>query len=99
MDNRLARATQIVTQVIIFLLMKVVSVVIFSPIFLVPALLVALADFICGHVYMKAQMPVKRELSNAKAPVLGHFGAAVNGISERFPDQLEHELWLILAGW
>ncbi|KAI0793789.1 P-loop containing nucleoside triphosphate hydrolase protein [Fomes fomentarius] len=81
LDNRLARATQIVTQVIIFLLMKVVSVVIFSPIFLVPALLVALADFICGHVYMKAQMPVKRELSNAKAPVLGHFGAAVNGIT------------------
>ena len=70
-------------QILIYLVMKVVAVVIFTPIFLVPALLVALADFAFGHVFMKAQMSVKRELSNAKAPVLGHFGAAVSGISKR----------------
>jgi hypothetical protein len=34
-----------------------------------------------GQVYMKAQIAIKREMSNAKAPVLGHFGAAVSGLS------------------
>jgi hypothetical protein len=33
-----------------------------------------------GQVYMKAQIAIKREMSNAKAPVLGHFGAAVAGL-------------------
>ncbi|KAI9509765.1 hypothetical protein F5148DRAFT_1275094 [Russula earlei] len=32
-------------------------------------------------VYMKAQIAIKREMSNAKAPVLGHFGAAVAGLT------------------
>ena len=34
-----------------------------------------------GQIYMKAQLAVKREMSNARAPVLGHFGAAVAGLS------------------
>lgn len=38
-----------------------------------------------GNVYMKAQLSVKRELSKAKAPVMAHFGAAVEGISESPP--------------
>ncbi|KAG5644692.1 hypothetical protein DXG03_007915 [Asterophora parasitica] len=33
-----------------------------------------------GNVYMKAQMSVKRELSKAKAPVLAHFGASIEGL-------------------
>jgi hypothetical protein len=35
-----------------------------------------------GRIYMKAQLSVKREMSNAKVPVLGHFGAAIAGLSE-----------------
>lgn len=31
---------------------------------------------------MKAQLSVKREMSKAKAPVVAHFGAAVEGISK-----------------
>ncbi|KAG6371819.1 P-loop containing nucleoside triphosphate hydrolase protein [Boletus reticuloceps] len=30
-----------------------------------------------GRIYMKAQLSAKREMSNAKAPVLGHLGAAM----------------------
>ncbi|KAI9449919.1 hypothetical protein BJY52DRAFT_1305174 [Lactarius psammicola] len=30
---------------------------------------------------MKAQIAIKREMSNAKAPVLGHFGASVAGLT------------------
>ncbi len=35
-----------------------------------------------GHLYMKAQLSVKRELSNAKSPVLGHIGAAIAGLGK-----------------
>lgn len=89
MDNRLARATEAASEIMIFLLLKMGAVVLFTPIFILPAILVALACGTIGHVYMKAQLSVKREMSNAKAPVLGHFGAAVGGISEYF--QAENE--------
>ena len=82
MDNRLANTIELIVEFTIFLLMKMLAVVIFSPVFLIPALLVAFVSGLVGHVYMKAQLSVKRELSNAKAPVLGHFGAAISGISE-----------------
>ncbi|KAI0758967.1 P-loop containing nucleoside triphosphate hydrolase protein [Fomes fomentarius] len=81
LDTRLARATEAASEVMIFLLMKMGGVVLFSPIFLIPAILVALACGTIGYIFMKAQLPVKREMSNAKAPVLGHFGAAVGGIT------------------
>jgi hypothetical protein len=38
----------------------------------------------CAQVYIKAQLCVKREMSNARSPVLGHFGAAVAGIGRAF---------------
>jgi hypothetical protein len=34
-----------------------------------------------GNIYVKSQLSVKREMSKAKAPVLAHFGASVDGIS------------------
>ncbi|KAI0800050.1 P-loop containing nucleoside triphosphate hydrolase protein [Fomes fomentarius] len=80
-DNRLAQATEITVETIIFLILKMVAIVIFSPVFLVPVLLVAVVNGLCGHIYINAQLSVKRELSKAKAPVLGHFGAAINGIT------------------
>ena len=69
-------------EITVFLLTKIFSVVIFSPIFVIPSVLVALIGGTLGNIYMKAQLSVKRELSVAKAPVLGHFGAAVSGISK-----------------
>jgi hypothetical protein len=33
-------------------------------------------------MYMKAQLSVKREQSNAKAPVIGVFSGAITGLSE-----------------
>ncbi|EED85726.1 predicted protein [Postia placenta Mad-698-R] len=33
-----------------------------------------------GHIFMKAQLSVKREMSNARAPVLGHIGSAFSGL-------------------
>ncbi len=69
-------------EITVFLLTKIFSVIIFSPIFVVPSIVIAIVGGTLGNIYMKAQLSVKRELSVAKAPVLGHFGAAVSGISE-----------------
>ncbi|KAI8986290.1 P-loop containing nucleoside triphosphate hydrolase protein [Trametes punicea] len=49
--------------------------------FTIPGAIVVVAGAWCGQVYMKAQLSVKREMSNARAPVLGHFGAAIAGVT------------------
>jgi hypothetical protein len=42
-----------------------------APLAFIPlGLLVFIAGFICGRMYMKAQLAIKREMSNAKAPIL-----------------------------
>ncbi|OCH87314.1 P-loop containing nucleoside triphosphate hydrolase protein [Obba rivulosa] len=56
------------------------AVMVFSPLFVIPGSIITLVGGFCGQMYMKAQMCVKREMSNAKAPVLGHFGAAMAGL-------------------
>ncbi|KAI0306147.1 hypothetical protein B0F90DRAFT_1814940 [Multifurca ochricompacta] len=58
------------------MLLKFVAVVYLTPIFVIPATAIAVLGAWLGQVYMRAQMAIKREMSNAKAPVLGHFGAA-----------------------
>ena len=37
-----------------------------------------------GRVYLKAQLPIRREMSNAKAPMMSSVGTALNGLSESF---------------
>lgn len=56
-------------------------VVTVSPAFILPSAVIAALGAWIGQLYMKAQLAVKRERSNAKAPVLGHFGAAFVGLS------------------
>ncbi|OCH83833.1 P-loop containing nucleoside triphosphate hydrolase protein [Obba rivulosa] len=56
-------------------------VVAFSPVFSIPGAIIAGLGGWCGQIYLKAQLCVKREMSNAKAPVIGHFGAAVAGLT------------------
>lgn len=64
------------------LAMKLGAVILFAPIFLFPAIAIASVGGFLGKVYLKAQLPIKREMSNAKGPVLGVFGNAINGLSE-----------------
>ena len=37
-----------------------------------PAAATIILGLILGHVYMNAQLPVKRLMSNAKSPIIGH---------------------------
>ncbi|KZS96535.1 P-loop containing nucleoside triphosphate hydrolase protein [Sistotremastrum niveocremeum HHB9708] len=47
---------------------------------LIPGVFVAVSGVICGQIYIKAQLPVKRHMSNLKSPVLSHVGAALHGL-------------------
>ncbi|KAJ7742653.1 hypothetical protein DFH07DRAFT_835946 [Mycena maculata] len=57
------------------------AVVLLTPLFSVPGVFAALIGGALGQLFIKAQLSVKRESSNAKAPVLGHFSAAIAGLT------------------
>ena len=63
------------------MLLKFFAVVFITPGFTGPGVAIAILGGWLGRVYMRAQIAIKREMSNAKAPVLGHFGASVAGLS------------------
>jgi ABC-type multidrug transport system fused ATPase/permease subunit len=65
----------------ISMIIKFITIVYIAPFFSIPGVLISLLGAWCGQVYIKAQLSVKREMSNARAPVLGHFGAAVAGLT------------------
>ena len=56
------------------------AVMIFTPSFVLPAVAIAAFGGWLGQVYIKAQLSVKREMSTAKAPVLGILGGAIAGL-------------------
>ena len=62
------------------MLIKAIAVVYLTPVFIFPCMIIAVVGARLGQMYMRAQIAIKREMSNAKAPVLGHFGAAVAGL-------------------
>lgn len=70
-----------VADVTLSMVIRLASVLVYTPIFLLPAVVIAVFGLWIGQVYMKAQLSVKREMSNAKAPVLGIFGGAISGLS------------------
>ncbi|KZT29509.1 P-loop containing nucleoside triphosphate hydrolase protein [Neolentinus lepideus HHB14362 ss-1] len=70
-----------VIEISLAILFKFGAVVLFTPIFIIPGFVVAALGGWLGQIYIKAQLSVKREMSNARAPVLGHFGAAIAGLT------------------
>ncbi|KAG8882435.1 hypothetical protein FRB97_008251 [Tulasnella sp. 331] len=62
------------------LLFKFAAVLLYSPIFAVPGMLVATCGALIGRVYMAAQLPVKRDMSNARSPIYSHFNASMAGL-------------------
>lgn len=64
------------------MIVKLFAVVYYTPRFFFPAVVIAIIGGWLGNVYIKAQLSVKREMSNAKAPVLGILGGAIAGLSK-----------------
>ena len=75
-------AVDVINQLLIYQISKMISIAIFSPVFVLPIVMLAIAGGLVGNIFMKARMSAQRELSNIKAPLLSHFGAALGGISE-----------------
>ncbi|KAJ6556823.1 hypothetical protein DFH09DRAFT_1248351 [Mycena vulgaris] len=63
-----------------YIQVKFGAVVIYTPIFFLPGVLVGALGAWLGQIYIAGQLPVKRLMSNSRAPVLAHFGAAISGI-------------------
>ncbi|KAF9013115.1 hypothetical protein BDQ17DRAFT_1419297 [Cyathus striatus] len=79
-DDPLAQAWSAVVEVVVSAIIRLGSVVIITPVFLVPGVGIAVLGSWAASVYLKAQLSVKRETSNAKAPILAHYGATVAGL-------------------
>lgn len=75
---------------VIDIALKFCAVILLSPAFSLPAIFLIVASAWVSKLYMNAQLAVKREMSNAKAPVMGHIGAAVAGLGEPSKKILSH---------
>ena len=81
-DVTIPRSVMWVIEGTTYMLSKVGALMFVLPIFFFPVL----AAFVFGGwfsvIYMRAQLSVKREMSIAQAPVLGHFSGAIAGLGE-----------------
>ncbi|KAF9229723.1 P-loop containing nucleoside triphosphate hydrolase protein [Gyrodon lividus] len=80
-DGPFAQQISWVIELTLALVFRLLAVVSLTPSFLLPGILVGVVGGWAGRIYMKAQLSIKREMSNAKAPVLGHFSAAIAGLT------------------
>ncbi|KAJ7700269.1 hypothetical protein B0H16DRAFT_1642910 [Mycena metata] len=79
-DDALAQLLWPLSRTIVAMIVKLIVVVMYTPLFLLPGVLVALLGVWVGQIYIAGQMPVKRLMSNFRAPVLAHFGSAIAGL-------------------
>ncbi|KAH8086617.1 hypothetical protein BXZ70DRAFT_1067776 [Cristinia sonorae] len=79
-DGPISQYFSFVVEITSFIIIKLLGVVLVSPAFILPGVLVAIIGGWCGQIYIRSQLSVKREMSNARAPVLSHFGATMNGL-------------------
>ncbi|KAJ7630594.1 P-loop containing nucleoside triphosphate hydrolase protein [Roridomyces roridus] len=70
-DGPISQGLWALLEMTVSMLVKFSAVILFTPVFFFPGVLVGVLGGWCGQIYIKAQLSVKREMSNAKAPVLG----------------------------
>ncbi|KAJ6519437.1 hypothetical protein C8R45DRAFT_1066135 [Mycena sanguinolenta] len=80
-DGPISQGLWALLEISMSMFVKFVAVILFTPLFFIPGALVGALGGWCGQIYIAAQLGVKRQMSNAKAPVLGHFGAAIAGLT------------------
>ncbi|KAJ6563153.1 multidrug resistance-associated ABC transporter [Mycena vulgaris] len=80
LDGMLPDMLKDVIHVSSLMLVELCSIVLVVPQVLFVGLLVGFLGYLLGQIYMSAQLGVKRHVSNAKAPILAHLGAAVGGL-------------------
>lgn len=72
----------LLVELTITMIVKFIAVVYMTPVFALPGLFIGALGSWLGNIYIKAQLSVKREMSNSKSPVYSHFNAAIAGLRE-----------------
>ncbi|KAL1717785.1 P-loop containing nucleoside triphosphate hydrolase protein, partial [Schizophyllum commune] len=80
LDIELPHDVHFLCQLTTTLIVKLIAIVVITPLFLIFGVAVGITGMFLGSAYMRAQMPVMRETSKARAPVLAHFGASMVGL-------------------
>ncbi|KAF9475054.1 multidrug resistance-associated ABC transporter [Pholiota conissans] len=99
-DGPIAQSLMWVIVQIVGALMKLSVIALITPIFLLPGVAIGAIGMLIGNVYLKAQLSVKREMSNARSPMLAHFSAAMHGLvsirayasQQAFKDELHRRI-------
>ena len=61
-DGDLAQNMASLAELVVSMAIKLGGSVVFTPVFLLPGILIAILGVYIGNIYMRAQMPVKREM-------------------------------------
>ncbi|KAF8311050.1 ATP-binding cassette transporter [Clavulina sp. PMI_390] len=80
-DRVISNHLQVLTSMTSAIILKLATIVFFTPVYLAPGLVLAVVAFIVGRIYIAAQLSVKREQSNRRSPVFSTFGAAIGGLT------------------
>ncbi|KAJ6521925.1 P-loop containing nucleoside triphosphate hydrolase protein [Mycena vulgaris] len=81
-DGSIPESFHALIEMTVTMLIKLFAVVLITPVFFFAGALVGIIGAVCGQIYIASQLSVKREMSNAKAPVLAHFGATMAGLKD-----------------
>ncbi|KAG9314718.1 hypothetical protein JVU11DRAFT_5527 [Chiua virens] len=81
-DGMFAISLSNLVELTIRMITSLAVVVYMAPPFALFGLLTALVGGWCGQMYMKAELSVKREMSNAKAPLLAHLDTVLVGLGK-----------------
>ncbi|KAF7340454.1 Multidrug resistance-associated ABC transporter protein [Mycena venus] len=79
-DDSIGEQFRALCMMITGMVMKFGAVILYTPIFFFPGAFVGALGVWVGQIYIAGQLPVKRLMSNTRAPVLAHFGAAIAGL-------------------
>ncbi|KAJ7578665.1 P-loop containing nucleoside triphosphate hydrolase protein [Mycena floridula] len=80
LDTMLPRTVMEVVRLTVTMIIEICAIVAVTPQFIYVAIPVSILGYLWGQVYMAAGLAIKREMSNARSPILAHFGAAFAGL-------------------
>ncbi|KAF5313867.1 hypothetical protein D9619_013092 [Psilocybe cf. subviscida] len=80
LDSSLTLPFSAMIDLALCIIIRLLGPVILTPVLLIPGTIVIIAGVYLGTIYLKAQMSVKREMSNARSPVLAHLGVTTAGL-------------------
>ncbi|KAF8309909.1 P-loop containing nucleoside triphosphate hydrolase protein [Clavulina sp. PMI_390] len=80
-DRQLSSHVLVLTAMTSAILLKLSTIVYFTPSYLIPGIVLAAVAFIIGRIYMAAQLSVKRERSNRRSPIFSSFATTIGGLT------------------